>query len=169
MTIAKLIETPADIDQIATRIAGQYLDAPISCSNLYRAVADALMAERASSQEEIARLTRERDEALRLADWSAVENNTIVNQVWDLLGGPDATREGGQSLVNRVKERLEEIARLRKALAVAVDQLSLSEPGDSRAVSDLFVALASVVCDCPDEKSWAIIDEAALASKAGAA
>ncbi len=50
------IDTPADIDQIATRIAGQYLDAPISCASLYRAVADALMAERASTQAEILRL-----------------------------------------------------------------------------------------------------------------
>lgn len=51
-------------------------------------------------------LIRERDQALDLAQWSAVENNTIVNEVWELLGGPDATREGGQSLVLRVKEAL---------------------------------------------------------------
>lgn len=53
------------------------------------------------------------------------------------------------------------------ALNVAVDQLSLHEPGDSRAVSDLFVALASVVCDCADEKSWAIIDSARATQDAG--
>lgn len=52
----KLIEEPADIDQIATRIAGYYLGAPISCAKLYREIVGALIAERASAADTIADL-----------------------------------------------------------------------------------------------------------------
>jgi len=111
MTIVKLIERMR-----AATMGFDWADLPddacVPAVPLLREAAQAL----ASSQEEIERLTRERDEALRLADWSAVENNTIVNQVWELLGGPDATREGGQSLIARVEERLADLERLRKAL-----------------------------------------------------
>jgi hypothetical protein len=47
------------------------------------------------------------------------------------------------------------------ALQVAVDILSLYEPGDSRAVSNEFVALAYVSCGCIDEESKKIIVETA--------
>ena len=55
---------------------------------------------------------------------------------------------------------------LRAALKLAVDIVMVNEPGDSRAVSDEAVALAAVVCECDDEKCWAVIDQA-LASKEG--
>lgn len=53
---ADLIEIPPDIDQIATRIAGNYLDAPISCAKLYREVVAALMAERAAKDTALSNL-----------------------------------------------------------------------------------------------------------------
>jgi hypothetical protein len=50
-----------------------------------------------------------------------------------------------------------EIERLKAALDLAVGMLMLHEPGDSRAVSDEAVALASVVCDCTNDETWRII------------
>jgi hypothetical protein len=52
--------------------------------------------------------------------------------------------------------------KLRRALELAVALLGQHEPGDSRAVSDEFVALATVVAQNDDAKSWNVI-EAALA------
>lgn len=43
------------------------------------------------------------------------------------------------------------IAELEAALNLAVCMLAPYEPGDSRAVSDKFVALAAISCDQPDE------------------
>lgn len=50
-----------------------------------------------------------------------------------------------------------EIAEMRMALSLAVNMLSQYEPGDSRAVSDEFVALAAVQCGLGDERSDAVI------------
>lgn len=44
--LPKLVQIPADIEQAATRIAGEYMGAPISCAKLYKEVALALLAER---------------------------------------------------------------------------------------------------------------------------
>jgi len=48
----------------------------------------------------------------------------------------------------------------RKALDLAVAMLAPYEPGDSRAVSDEFVALASIVADCANDDTWRVIDAA---------
>lgn len=49
--------------------------------------------------------------------------------------------------VNRgIDDLLQENAAVRDALSLAVNMLAPLEPGDSRAVSDEFVALASVAC-----------------------
>lgn len=43
------------------------------------------------------------------------------------------------------------------ALSLAVDMLSKNEPGDSRAVSDEFVAIAAVQCGLVDEAVMNVI------------
>jgi hypothetical protein len=53
-------------------------------------------------------------------------------------------------------------ARLREAIALAVGMLAQDEPGDSRAVSNEFVALAAVECGIANDDDWAVI-RAALA------
>jgi hypothetical protein len=52
-----------------------------------------------------------------------------------------------------------EIARMRDALEMAVGMLAPFEPGDSRAVSNEFVALASIVCGNDNEECWRIVNE----------
>jgi hypothetical protein len=59
-----------------------------------------------------------------------------------------------------LRDASDEIARLRSALDLAVGMLMMHEPGDSRAVSDEAVALASVVCDCTNDETWRIISAA---------
>ncbi len=49
-------------------------------------------------------LEAERDEAIEGSNQLMAAQNGIVHAVWDLLGGEDQTREGGQNLVTRVKE-----------------------------------------------------------------
>jgi hypothetical protein len=51
---------------------------------------------------------------------------------------------------------------LKQALEIAVNIIMASEPGDSRAVSDIAVALAAVSCDIVDDKVMAVIEEAYL-------
>lgn len=102
---------------------------------LYRTAASALTA----SESTVASLRAERD----TYQWADQKHSAQLVESTELV---DALRA--------------EVERLTRALKVAVNQLSLHEPGDSRLVSDLFVALASVVCDCANEKSWAIIDAA---------
>lgn len=53
-------------------------------------------------------------------------------------------------------------AREREALGLAVAMLSHYEPGDSRAVSDEFVALAAVACGIAKDEDWTIIRAAAI-------
>lgn len=51
-------------------------------------------------------------------------------------------------------------AQLRRALKLAVMMLSPHEPPDSRAVSNEYVALATVDCEIDNERSWKVIDDA---------
>lgn len=51
-----------------------------------------------------------------------------------------------------------EAERLRKALNVACGLLVRHEPGDSRAVSDIFVALSAVASGDGDKACWDIVD-----------
>jgi len=51
---------------------------------------------------------------------------------------------------------------LKLAFDVAVDIIMKNEPGDSRAVSDIAVALASVSCDIVDDAVMKVIDEASV-------
>jgi hypothetical protein len=55
-----------------------------------------------------------------------------------------------------------ETSQLRYALGLAVDMLMEHEPGDSLAVSDVVVALASIACRCDNAVSWAIINMASV-------
>lgn len=55
---------------------------------------------------------------------------------------------------------MDETQRLRDALRLALSWLSLNEPGDSRAVSDEFVAMAAVSCGLGDAASDAVIQNA---------
>jgi hypothetical protein len=55
-------------------------------------------------------------------------------------------------------EAPDENARLRKALHVALLMLEPYEPKDSRAVSNEFVALATVDCGIDDKASWDVLD-----------
>ncbi|MEO3387364.1 hypothetical protein [Mesorhizobium sp. CAU 1741] len=55
----------------------------------------------------------------------------------------------------------ERVAELERALAVAVDRIMETEPGDSRAVSPLAVSLAAVSCGVADDACWTVIDEVA--------
>lgn len=50
--------------------------------------------------------------------------------------------------------------KLQKALDVAVNMLSIYEPPDSRAVSGIFVALASVATGNENQECLDLIDEA---------
>lgn len=52
----------------------------------------------------------------------------------------------------------DEVERLKRALSVATCLVMKHEPGDSRAVSDIAVALTSVVCEVDNPESWEIID-----------
>lgn len=58
------------------------------------------------------------------------------------------------------------VAQVEPALKVAVAMLSCREPGDSRAVSDEFVALAAVECGCADAECMRVIDTALAAWRA---
>lgn len=58
------------------------------------------------SPDNIRALLDEVEQSTDFAEWSLIENNVVVNKVWDLIGGPDPTREGGQNLLVRVKEAL---------------------------------------------------------------
>lgn len=49
---------------------------------------------------------------------------------------------------------------LKKALTLAVNMLAHYEPGDSRAVSNEFVALAAVQCDLVDDAVMKVIEDA---------
>lgn len=53
-------------------------------------------------------------------------------------------------IADRIGKMQDETANLREALMLAVNMLSIFEPGDSRAVSDEFVALA---CVCTGDTS----------------
>lgn len=53
-----------------------------------------------------------------------------------------------------------EIVNLREALGLALVYLERFEPGDSRAVSDEFVALAAVQCGLGDDACMAVIRRA---------
>ncbi len=53
-----------------------------------------------------------------------------------------------------------EIEKLRLALCVAVNMLSMHEPPDSRACSDEFVALAAVSCGDTSPEVMAVIESA---------
>ena len=50
--------------------------------------------------------------------------------------------------------------RLGRALDLALAMLIKHEPGDSRAVSNEFVALATVAAGIDNDSSWAVIDTA---------
>lgn len=60
-----------------------------------------------------------------------------------------------------------EISDLREALGLALAYLSRFEPGDSRAVSDEFVAMAAVQCGIGDDACMAIINRALSRFDAG--
>lgn len=62
-------------------------------------------------------------------------------------------------------ELVAEIERLKEALSLAVQMLFPYEPGDSRAVSDEFVALAAVDCGLADDKCMKVIRDS-LAARA---
>jgi hypothetical protein len=78
----------------------------------------------------------------------------------DLKRALEAETEGKRlrHVIKRLEQLRAENARLRGALDLAVGMIMLHEPGDSRAVSDEAVALASVVCDCTNDETWSIID-----------
>jgi len=60
-----------------------------------------------------------------------------------------------EPLLSRAADRIEA---LDAALGLALERLGAMEPGDSRAVSDEYVAMAAVACDLDDlDSSLAII------------
>jgi hypothetical protein len=61
------------------------------------------------------------------------------------------------NLLDLSNDMAKEIEGLKLALGVAVSQLYFSEPGDSRAVSDVFVSLASVVAGDANEACFDIL------------
>ena len=63
-------------------------------------------------------------------------------------------------LIPLCREAAKRIEQLKNALSVALGMLAPYEPGDSRAVSDEFVALATVECEIDDEASWVVINAA---------
>lgn len=62
-----------------------------------------------------------------------------------------------------------QLDRLMKALNVAVGLLAPHEPPDSRAVSDIFVALASIVSACDNDECWQLVDQEAARQRKAAA
>lgn len=67
-----------------------------------------------------------------------------------------------EALAGEIATLRAENARLREAITLAVGMLSQDEPGDSRAASNEFVALAAVQCGIANDKDWVVI-RAALA------
>jgi hypothetical protein len=70
------------------------------------------------------------------------------------------SRGRGNSLhdIGRAADLIDQLDASRRALALAVDMLAVNEPGDSRAVSAYFVALAAVSVGDTSPEVMQIID-----------
>lgn len=91
---------PADIDQIATRIALRFLGGNVSCEAIYRDVSEALLAERSANEAEVERLSR----CLTASDARTDENFTVaVSNAFDTVGAKARIAELEKALAEIVQ------------------------------------------------------------------
>jgi hypothetical protein len=77
----------------------------------------------------------------------------------DAMAEKDIKALDAANLLDLSNEMAKEIEGLKLALGVAISQLYFNEPGDSRAVSDVFVSLASVAAGNANEACFEILAE----------
>jgi len=84
-------------------------------------------------------------------------NKDLPKLLRAIAGGTQAKENRHDIIFNAAADELEHRD---KALDLAVCLLGKYEPPDSRAVSDVFVALAAVSCGNDNQECWDIIDKA---------
>jgi hypothetical protein len=88
------------------------------------------------------------------------KNYPCKDNLWAHCGALGEALRRASEAERKVEELEKANKRVKKVLEVAVDMLMRYEPPDSRCVSDMAVALASIAVDCENEEANKMLDEA---------
>lgn len=98
----------------------------------------------------------------QMPEFSPSGGHDVIDELIGLLRVAHSSRDTAEDNWVHVATQAK---KYKRALNLALDLLIKHEPGDSRAVSNEFVALASVLAGNDDKKAWDIIDDAREAGK----
>lgn len=92
----------------------------------------------------IAGIVAERDEAIVGSNALLAAQGAIVHEVWELLGGQDATRADGQNLVSRVRETVARATAAEARVAQLETDLAASREERERMATTAVIAVGNL-------------------------